>query len=102
MPPVAVVACTAKADADRSASGKRQSSNVNDGVLVHGPALKVAEIEAPSPNESSPLEFSLKSNWNACALKLFSPPECRSNDTRSSKPSGLISGSVVNEVRAHG
>src|SRR6185312_14812529 len=57
MPPLPVVDCRAKAEADNSASGKRQSISVNDGLEVHGPALNVAETEAPRPNESSPLEF---------------------------------------------
>src|SRR6185312_10662547 len=101
MPPLPVVDCRAKAEADNSASGKRQSISVNDGLDVHGPALNVAETEAPRPNESSPLEFSLTSNWKACALTFFNPSEYRSNDTFSSKPSGLMSGSFVSDVRAH-
>src|ERR1700688_5161223 len=109
----AEVAATANALEFRSSSSPRKFRMVNDGVSVQNfSGCRRPPICAPTANESWPLPnsprdlelvpvTSLYSNCMNCRLTFFTTGTLsKSFENFSTKPSGLMSGSKVTEVRA--
>src|SRR5260370_13995991 len=99
--PVEVV-CTVKAEGCNRASAKCQFSSGYDGFAVQNPKSSLADAFPPVAYESGPFVTSLSINCMPCTVKLRMGPACMSNDSLASKPSGLISGSKVSELRCQG